>query len=299
MNRDAALAWGYHYAMVTPDHYRIEYGINPFMDLANQPDPVRAREQWDAVVDTLRGLGARIDVLGGIEAAPDMVYAMNLGFAATDGHGVPRTIMSHMRFAERRMETPVAEKFFAGLGFATSTAVGKAGVGGYLESGDAFPYGDALLVGYGKRSDEIGVKALATELGVRVQGLRIVHPAMYHLDLAFCPLDERTALVCPDAFDAASAQAVLAAIDVPIVLSVDDALTFCANSVVVGRHVVMPACPPHVRTAIERAGFEVVLLEMSEFHKGGGSIRCMTNPLDIEIGRDIPAVPGGEFVLPH
>ncbi len=298
MNGDAALAWGYHYAMVTPDHYRIEYDINPFMDLSDQPDAALARQQWDTAVDTLRGLGARIDVLGGIETAPDMVYAMNLGFAVTDGDGVPRTIMSHMRFPERRMETPVAEKFFAGLGFATSTVVGKAGAGGYLESGDAFPYGDALLVGYGKRSDEVGIQVLATELGVRVRGLRIVHPAMYHLDLAFCPLDERTALVCPDAFDEQSAQAALDAIDDPIVLSVEDALTFCANSVVIGRHVVMPGCPPRVRAEIERAGFEVVLLEMGEFHKGGGSIRCMTNPLDIVIGRDLPAVPGGELVLP-
>ena len=292
-----ALAWGFHYAMVTPDHYRIEYDINPFMDLADQPDPIRAREQWDAAVATLRGLGARIDVLDGIATAPDMVYAMNLGFAVTDSYGAPRTIMSHMRFPERRMETPVAEKFFAGLGFATAY-VGRDGVGGYFESGDAFPYGDALLVGYGKRSDEVGVNALASELGVRVRGLRIVHPAMYHLDLAFCPLDDRTPLVCPDAFDAASARAVLEVIDDPIVLSVDDAMTFCANSVVIGRHVVMPECPAHIRTAIESAGFEVVLVEMDEFHKGGGSIRCMTNPLDIVVGRDLRAVPGGEVVLP-
>src|SRR5690606_36700112 len=119
----------------------------------------------------------------------------------TDGDGVPLEIMSHIRVPDRRMETPVGVKFFAGLGFAMSTVAGKAGDGGYLESGDAFPYADALLVGYGKRSDEVGIQVLATELGVRVRGLRIVHPAMYHLDLAFCSLDERTALVCPDAFD--------------------------------------------------------------------------------------------------
>ena len=296
MNSNDTLAWGRHYAMVTPDHYRIEYGINPFMDLADQPDAARAREQWDVLAGTLRDLGARIDVLSGIATAPDMVYAMNLGFTAIDADGTPRAIMSHMRFAERRMETPVAEKFFAGLGFATAY-IGKAGVGGHFESGDAFPYGDALLVGYGKRSDEVGIKAIASELGVRVRGLHIVHPAMYHLDLAFCPLDGRTALVCPDAFDAASARAVLAMIDDPIVLSVDDAMTFCANSIVVGRTVVMPACPPHVGTAIERAGFEIVLLDMDEFHKGGGSVRCMTNPLDIEIGRDLPSVPGGSLVI--
>jgi hypothetical protein len=27
-------------------------------------------------------------------------------------------------------------------------------------------------------------------------------------------------------------------------------------------------------------------------------VRCLTNPLDVVLGRDLPAVPGGEVVLP-
>ncbi|UPK74849.1 arginine deiminase family protein [Nocardioidaceae bacterium SCSIO 66511] len=295
MNRGNTLSWGRHYAMVTPDHYRIEYGINPFMDLADQPDPIRAREQWQSLRELLGSLGARVDVLEGAAGSPDMVYAMNLGLAVTDMSSMPRVLMSHMRYEQRRAETPVAEKFFAELGYAAAY-VGRSGVGGHFESGDAFPYGDSLLVGHGKRSDEIGLKSLAAELGVRVRALRIVHPAMYHLDLAFCPLDDRVAMVCPDAFDAPSAKALLDVVPEPIVLDVDEALTFCANSVVVDRTVVMPDCPPRVRQAIEAAGFDVQLCDLSEFHKGGGSIRCMTNPLDIVIGRDLPSVPGGELI---
>ena len=44
------LRWGRRYLMVAPDHFRVEYAINPFMDLSAQPDPVRTREQWDASV---------------------------------------------------------------------------------------------------------------------------------------------------------------------------------------------------------------------------------------------------------
>jgi len=121
---------------------------------------------------------------------------------------------------------------------------------------------------------------------------------MYHLDLAFCPLDERHALVCPAAFDEAGARALLEVVPEPILLTEDEALTtFCANSIVVGRTVVMPACPDRVRAALAAAGFTVVLVDVSEFHKGGGSIRCLTNPLDVRLGRDLDLVPGGE-VLP-
>ena len=202
--------------------------------------------------------------------------------------------MSHMRHAERRVERAVAAPWFADLGF-TPVDVGRDGVGGHLEAGDAFCWGDGVLAGFGPRSDELGLKALATELGVRVRGVQIVHPGMYHLDLAFCPLDSTRALVCPDAFDPAGARAVLDLVPEPLVLSQAEALTLCANSVVVDGTVVMPACPDRVRARLEEWGFDVVVLDMSELHKGGGSVRCLTNPLDIVIGRDAAALPGGEL----
>jgi N-dimethylarginine dimethylaminohydrolase len=121
---------------------------------------------------------------------------------------------------------------------------------------------------------------------------------MYHLDLAFTPLDDRRAMVCPAAFDDASSAALLALVPEPLVLTEEEALTFCANSIVIGSTVVMPACPDRVRARLEAWGFEVVLVDVSEFHKGGGSIRCLTNPVDVTIGRDLPVVPGGEVVLP-
>ena len=113
--------------------------------------------------------------------------------------------MSHMRFAQRRMESASAQPWFAEHGFTTSY-VGRDGVGAHFEAGDAFPLGGELLVGYGPRTEELALKHLATDLGVAVRGFRLVHPAMYHFDLAFCPLDERRALVAPSALDDASAR---------------------------------------------------------------------------------------------
>jgi N-dimethylarginine dimethylaminohydrolase len=290
------LQWGRRYLMVQPDHFRVGYAINPYMDLADQPDPVRAREQWLGLVEAIRAAGAEVEVLPQRPDAPDMVYAMNLGLVVNQPEG-RRVVMSHMRYAERRMETGSAQPWFAGHGFATSY-VGRDGIGAHFEAGDVFAFGDALVAGYGPRTEELGLKHLATELDVRVRGLRITHPGMYHLDLAFCPLDETRALVCPAAFDDASAAAALAMVPEPLVLSEEEALTFCANSIVVGRTVLMPTCPDRVRARLEEWGFEVVLVDVSEFHKGGGSIRCMTNPVDVLSGRDLPRVLGGEVVTP-
>jgi N-dimethylarginine dimethylaminohydrolase len=292
------LSWGRHYVAVEPTHFRVEYVINPFMDPSDQPDPALAMALWRELVATIERCGGTVDVLPQRADAPDMVYAMNLGLGLVAEDGTPQVVLSHMRYPQRRMETGTAQAWFAERGYATSY-VGRDGVGAHLEAGDAFAFGDALVVGYGPRTEELALKHLATDLGIRVRGLRITHPGMYHLDLAFCPLDERRALVCPSALDEASAAALLDLVPEPLVLTEEEALTtFCANSIVIGRTVVMPACPDRVRAQLEEWGFEVVIVDMSEFHKGGGSIRCLTNPVDVRIGRDLPSVPGGEVVLP-
>ena len=294
------LQWGHRYLMVEPNHFRVDYTINPYMDVHDQPDHVRAREQWLELIDAIRAAGGEVEVLDQRPDAPDMVYAMNLGLAVNpdpDSGRPDHVVLSHMRYAERRMETLTAAPWFEAAGFTTSY-VGRDGVGAHFEAGDAFAWRDGLVVGYGPRTEHLGLKHLALELDVRVRGLRITHPGMYHLDLAFCPLDDTRAMVCPAAFDEASAEAALAMVPEPLVLTEEEALTFCANSIVVGRTVVMPTCPDRVRAQLEGWGFEIVLVDVSEFHKGGGSIRCLTNPLDVAVGRDLPEVRGGAVVIP-
>ena len=305
-----SLAWGRRYVMVEPTHFRVDYSINPFMDPSDQPDRELALLQWHTLVATIERLGGTVDVIPQRPDAPDMVYAMNLGLAVArprgDGGVEPHVVLSHMRYAERRMETASAQPWFAANGFTTSY-VGRHGFGAHLEAGDVFPFGDGLVAGYGPRTEELALKHLAADLGVRVRGLRITHPGMYHLDLAFCPLDERRAIVCPAALDASSARTLMELVPEPLVLTEEEALTtFAANSIVVPSSeaghpgtVVMPAAPDHVRDRLEAWGFDVELVDVSEFHKAGGSVRCLTNPVDLQIGRDLPAVAGGAVVLPQ
>lgn len=59
----------------------------------------------------------------------------------------------------------------------------------------------------------------------------------------------------------------------------------------------MPACPDRVRAQLEAWDFEAVVVEVGEFLKGGGAIRCLTHPLDVTLGRDLEHVPGGRVVL--
>lgn len=292
-----ALTWGRHYLAVSPEHFRVEYAINPFMDTADQPDPELAREQWDALIGAMESRGARVEVLAPRADSPDMVFAMNLGLPLRTAGSEPgsepgsesdseaRAVLSHMRYPERRGETDTAEAWFADAGY-RPLVVGRHAIGPHFEAGDAFAWRGDLVVGYGMRTERLALKHLALELDVRVHGLRIAHPGMYHLDLAFCPLDSERAMICPEALTPASARKALELVPEPLVLTEAEALTFCANSIVIDQTVLMPACPPRVRRRLEDWGFEVVVADVAEFLKGGGAIRCMTNPLDVTIGAE-------------
>ena len=280
------LPWGREYLMVRPDHFRVEYAINPFMHLDDQPDPGATHAQWDAIVAAIEAAGGTVEVLDQRADSPDMVYAMNLGLPLRGERGGDVAVLSHMRYAERRQETQTAEAWFTEHGFAPRV-IGAQGVGAHFEAGDAFAWRGDLVVGFGPRTERLALKHLATELDVRVQGLRIVHPSMYHLDLSYCPLDDERAMVCPAAFTPASARRLLDLVPDPLVLSEAEAMTFCANSIVIGRTILMPACPGRVRNRLEAWGFEVVIVGVEQFVKGGGAIRCLTNPLDVRLGRDL------------
>jgi len=296
-NMSTVLDWGRHYLMVEPNHFRVDYAINPFMHLDDQPDPLRARRQWLDVVAAVEAAGGSVDVLPQLPEAPDMVYAMNLGLALEgDDAAASRVVLSHMRYAQRRMETPAAESWFTEHGF-TTRAIGREGVGAHFEAGDAFAWRGELVVGYGPRTEELALKHLAADLGVSVRGIRITHPGMYHMDIGFCPLDESRAMVCPSAYDDASAAALLDLVPEPLVLTEEEGLAFCANSIVIGRTILMPACTDRVRHQLETWGFDVVVVDVAEFLKGGGAVRCMTNPLDVRLGRDL-ALTGGRVLLP-
>jgi N-dimethylarginine dimethylaminohydrolase len=69
----------------------------------------------------------------------------------------------------------------------------------------------------------------------------------------------------------------------PLVLDDDAVFAFACNSVVVGSTVVMPTCPVDVGRQLEAWGFDVVVLDMSEFQKAGGACRCLTLALDVTL----------------
>jgi N-dimethylarginine dimethylaminohydrolase len=287
------LAWGRHFLLCPPDHFAVAYEINPYMHQEVHPDLDRARAQFDGLVDTLRAAGASVDLLEPVEGLPDIVFTANAGIV--DGG---RFVPSRFLHPERQGETPYDEAWFSSRGF---EIVQLAGEEAFEGAGDALPFGldlkeDAtsphpvLVAGYRTRSSVLSHSVLSEALGVPVRSVELVDQRFYHLDLVFCPLDSRRALVAPQGLDPFGIRVLKELVEEPVWLEDAEAAAFCANSVVVDHIVVMPSCTPRLGRLLEGFGLEVVVTPVDEFLKAGGGCRCLTLALDVRFS----ALPAGQ-----
>ncbi len=270
------LGWGRRFLMCPPEHFGVLYEINPWMHREVAVDLERARDQWEGLAATIRAAGGEIEVLEPHPGLPDLVFCANAG--TVNGRCF---VPSRFRHPERRGEVPHYVEWFSSHGWDVSFLPEGLSHEG---AGDAVAVGRGFVSGYRYRSDAAAHLALSRLLGAEFRPLELVDPRLYHLDLSLCPLDERTALVAPAAWDVYGRRMVEAVVADPIVLEPEEALAFCANSVVVGNIVVMPGCPPRVGRELEGRGFDVVVSPVDEFLKAGGACRCLTLALDVSVG---------------
>lgn len=269
------LSWGRRYLMCPPHHFGVLYEINPWMNREVTVDFENAQHQWANLVDTLKATGAEIELIDAHPDVPDLVFTANAGIV--NGR---QFVPSHFRHPERQAETAFNLAWFERHGYRVDRLPADLSHEG---AGDALPFGRVLVSGYRFRSDARAATVLSQLTKAPVRPVELVDPRFYHLDLTFCPLDERHAICAPNGWDSYGAKVVEMLVPEPLMLEEHEALSFCANSVVVGTTVVMPACPPRVGRQLEAWGFDVAVVDVSEFLKAGGGPRCLTLALDVEL----------------
>jgi len=265
--------WGQRYLMCPPDHFKVEYAINPWMTPDDPADVALAAKQWSELVEAIESSGGTVETIDGGFDLPDMVFTANLGVVVNDTF-----IPSVMRHPERQAEPSLASAWASGRGLTVAPL--PQGSGHFEGMGDALPFGDRLVAGHGSRSDVTAWEAMASVLGRDITAIELPDPRFYHIDLVFSPLDDRTALIAPIGLTALGLETLSAIVPEPIILTDDEAMQFSANSITVGDTVIMPACSDRLRRTLEELGKHVVVVNVSEFLKAGGAVRCLTLPLD-------------------
>ena len=260
--------------MCPPDHYGIEYEINPWMSRSRQADRELAMQQWRDLKALLEQVGAQILLLDPVPGQPDLVFTANAAMIYRH-----QAILAHFRHEQRQGEEPLCERWLSEHGF----TVQRLPDGRFFEgAGDALFCGETLLAGYRIRSDIHSQQLVGKLVDSRVIPLELVDTHYYHLDTCCCPLAPGIAIWFPGAFDDYGRTALQEVVPQLIEVSAEEAHSFACNAVVVGKNVVTNTGCPQLHASLQAAGYTPHATPLSEFVKAGGSAKCLTLRLDGE-----------------
>ena len=255
------------YAMTRPEHFVVEYAINPWMDVTVPVSTERAVAQWQNLRQLYIDLGHTVDLVPAVAGLPDMVYAAN-GALSLKGLAY-RARFTH---AERAAEADAYAAYLASASLGPVAAASFTNEG----EGDFLVIGDRILAGTGFRTDVASHRELETLSQMPVITLELIDPRFYHLDTALAVLDDRTVAYFPGAFSPASLAVLEEMFPDAIIADAADAEVLGLNAVSDGYHVILTDRATGMIEKLRERGFAPIGIDLSELFKGGGSVKCCT-----------------------
>ncbi|MGQ4646716.1 bifunctional arginine dihydrolase/ornithine cyclodeaminase [Lyngbya aestuarii] len=260
------------FLMCAPDHYDVDYVINPWMEgNIHKSSRDRAVEQWQKLHHVLKD-HTLVDLVEPQPGWPDMVFTANAGLVL--GKTV---VLSRFFHKERQGEEPHFKDWFEAHGYTVHELPKDLPFEG---AGDALldREGRWLWAGYGFRSELDSHPYIAKWLDIEVVSLRLMDERFYHLDTCFCPLTGGYLLYYPPAFDSYSNRLIEMRVlpEKRIAIEEADAVNFACNAVNIDQLVVMNKASEQLKQRLGEVGFQVIETPLTEFLKAGGAAKCLT-----------------------
>ena len=266
------------YLMCHPDHFRVDYSINPWMQ-GGTVDGAKALVEWDLLREKLTDLGADIRVMQGQSNWPDMVFAANAGVVYKN-----KVVLSNFKHPERQGEKKYFREWFEQNGYEVLELPDDMVFEG---RGDCFVFKDEyLLGGYGKRSEERAVERAAELLDLEPVTLELKQDKFYHLDTCLSIISDDLIIYYPPALELlAHAKLFVCSSGADLLpVSQSDADRFVCNSVTLGNTIVTPDSPANLSrqlvSNLAQRGYAFHPTPMNEFLKSGGGCRCLVLELE-------------------
>ena len=219
-----------------------------------------ARRQHRGYVATLRHVGLEVTELPADDEHPDAVFVQDR-VCVLDG----RAIVGPSAVASRRGEAAAIVEVLG-----RSFPIVEPPPPSCLDWGDVLITEDALFVGMSERSNEAAVGALREIFGSERSVESVSLPSgLLHLLSGCAYLGDHKLLAVRDLEPFARSRGF-------DVVPVAEAEPNAANVLVCGKRAVVPAGYPETTARIERAGFQVQRISVSEFEKRDGGVTCLS-----------------------
>ena len=268
------------------DYFTDDYKINPYYT-ETKINREKAIAEHARIVECFREAGIEIIKVDPPKDCQDGVYTANWAIVK-DGIAVmarlPEARKGEEAYARKKLEEQGIKTYLVPENYL------------YSGQGDSLRCGKYLFAGRGYRSDPEAQTFVADKLGLELiqvhanpqlnaDGSIHINPATNHadsfwydLDLAISIIDEHTIAYCPGALDEESNKKLEAIQDLDKIIVDYDECTkgFACNLVSTGKHVIMSANAPKLKSTLEARGLICITPEITELLKGGGYIRCIS-----------------------
>lgn len=270
--------------VVGPEGFRVDPKASPdnkYIDRVHPVDPARARAQHHDLVEALGRIGLPVLRVAGLPGQDDAVFVNN-AFGT-----IPRRLIAgSMRHPGRRSEPErreIRELFAGGFGYEIVDLRSR-GVTAELTGALVIdrPRGIGFC-GLSQRADEEGCRAMHEAFALRITFALRLKRDEYHTNVVLAILAGRAAVVRLPAFEEPQLGPLLHEIYDGRVLELteEETLAFAGNCLAVTPQDVMMSVTaerklrPESRAKILSWGFRLHAVDVSEFEKAGGSLRCL------------------------
>ncbi len=256
------MAFRFSRAIVRPPSANFADGLTSVA--LGRPDFTRALDQHARYCEALEQCGLALVRLPEDRAQPDATFVEDTAVLSARCNVLTRP-GAPSRAGEVRAIHGVLTA--AAVKFATIEEPGT------LDGGDICEHGDHFFIGVSHRTNWEGAAQLAaslTKAGYESSCIDIrAIPGILHLKSGIASLDDERIV----AIDSLRGHPALKGRDIVRVPEGDEYATNCVR---VNDHVLMAAGFPRMQRALEQLGYDLVVLDMSEFQKMDGGLSCLS-----------------------
>lgn len=230
-----------------------------------EPDYQKALAQHEGYRVALTACGAAVTVLPPLEAYPDAQFVEDSA-VLTDHCAIMAYSGAPSRMGEAQEMLKHLQTEFEDIHFISGE--------GRLDGGDVLKLDNHYYIGISRRTNPAGAEQLASILKLHGYTHTIVDirqvPRILHLTTGMTCLGDNTVLVCTELRNRVefSGRRVL---EVPVAEE-----NYAANCIRMNDHVIFAACFDQTAEVVERAGYDLVSIPISEFMKMDGGLSCLS-----------------------
>jgi dimethylargininase len=220
-----------------------------------------ALEEHTKYVETLVQLGLKVKILPGKDLLPDSTFIEDVALCTPSNAIIASPGASARRNEITGMHEVLTEYY---------RNIEEINLPATLEAGDVMMVGSHYFIGISHRTNSEGADQLINILKkFGLTGSKVPLKKMLHLKSGVSYLENNNMLVCGEFLETKEFESFNRII-------VDEDESYAANSLWINGKVIAPDGFPKTRRKIEKAGYDTIVLNVSEFRKVDGGLSCLS-----------------------